>query len=295
MTARNPQQATAAPASRFADLPHALVGGMRMIALDRQQTAELMVQVALERRGQVGRPYVMSSANGEVISRCANEPRVAAMFAEADLLNADGQPLVWASRLFCKTPLPERVATTDLFHDVAKIAVRQGITCYLYGATDDENAAAVARAEAMHPGLAVVGRSHGFHQGAALDTKIAEINGLKPDILWLALGVPREQEFCRAFADQLTGVGLIKAPVNARRTGCRNTASNGSTASKKNHAACSGATPSPTRMLCCCWRGAQANNASNINRYFWLPGRIAAKAATRIRAIFSKGKGPGCG
>jgi N-acetylglucosaminyldiphosphoundecaprenol N-acetyl-beta-D-mannosaminyltransferase len=210
MTAEKPPYAPAAPASRFADLPHALVGGMRMVALDRQQTAELMVQVALERRGQGGRPYVMSSANGEVISRCANEPGVAAMFAEADVLNADGQPLVWASRLFCKTPLPERVATTDLFHDVAKIAVRQGITCYLYGATDDENAAAVARAEAMHPGLAVVGRSHGFHQGAALTAKIAEINGLQPDILWLALGVPREQEFCRTFADQLTGVGLIK-------------------------------------------------------------------------------------
>ena len=197
-------------ANPFDQLPYAQVGGLRMAALDRQATAELMVKVARERRGQGGRPYVLSSANGEVLSRCANDAAVSSMFAEADLLNADGQPLVLASRLFCRTPLPERVATTDLFHDVAKLAIKRQITSYMYGATDDENQRAVARAQELYPGLPIVGRSHGFLTGNALDRRIDEINELKPDILWVALGIPREQEFYRQFADRLPQVGLIK-------------------------------------------------------------------------------------
>jgi N-acetylglucosaminyldiphosphoundecaprenol N-acetyl-beta-D-mannosaminyltransferase len=196
--------------SPFQQLPHAQVGGLRMAAIDRQQTAELMVKLALQRRGQSGRPFVLSSANGEVLSRCANDAHVSSMFAEADLLNADGQPLVLASRLFCQTPLPERVATTDLFHDVAKLAIDRQISGYMYGATDAENQLAVERARQLHPGLPIIGRSHGFLSGAALDRKIEEINDLKPDILWVALGIPREQEFCRQFASRLPNVGLIK-------------------------------------------------------------------------------------
>jgi N-acetylglucosaminyldiphosphoundecaprenol N-acetyl-beta-D-mannosaminyltransferase len=194
----------------FDQVPHSQVGGLRLAALNRQDTAELMANVALQRRGQGGRPFVLSSANGEVISRCANDATVSAMFTEADLLNADGQPLVLASRLFCRTPLPERVATTDLFHDVATLAIKRQITCYMYGATDEENQRAVARAQELHPGLPIVGRCHGFLTGEALDRKIAEINELKPDILWVALGIPREQEFCRQFADRLPQVGMIK-------------------------------------------------------------------------------------
>jgi N-acetylglucosaminyldiphosphoundecaprenol N-acetyl-beta-D-mannosaminyltransferase len=202
-------QATRRP-NPFDLLPSARVGGLRIVALDRKDTAELMVRTAQQRRGQGGRPYVLSSANGEVVSRCATDAHVASMFAEADLLNADGQPLVLASRLFCRTPLPERVATTDLFHDVAQLAIDRQITCYMFGATDDENERAVERAKQMHPGLPIIGRSHGFLTGDALDRKIDEINELKPDVLWVALGIPREQEFCRQFADRLPQVGLIK-------------------------------------------------------------------------------------
>jgi N-acetylglucosaminyldiphosphoundecaprenol N-acetyl-beta-D-mannosaminyltransferase len=197
-------------AKYFGQLPHAVVGGLRIVALDRQQTAELMTATALQRRGQGGRTLLLSSANGEVLSKCATDAHVSELFAEADLLNADGQPLVVASRLFCRTPLPERVATTDLFHDVAKLAVQRKLTFYMYGATDDENQRAVARAEQMHPGLKIIGRSHGFLTGTALERKIDEINHLKPDIMWIALGVPREQEFCRQYADRLGNVGMIK-------------------------------------------------------------------------------------
>ena len=66
---------------------------------------------------------------------CARHASIRALFLSTDLIHADGMPLVFASRLLCKTALPERVATTDLFHDVARIALERGATFYLLGAT----------------------------------------------------------------------------------------------------------------------------------------------------------------
>jgi N-acetylglucosaminyldiphosphoundecaprenol N-acetyl-beta-D-mannosaminyltransferase len=194
------------PADPFPTVPKCNLGGLPIAVLDREETAKLIVAAALERREK---PLILSSANGEVISRCHRDPELARLFAGADLLNADGQALVFASRLVGQ-PLPERVATTDLFHDVARHAVRTGATFYLFGATEAVNAEAFRRAQARHPGLRIAGRSHGYLEGEELADKIDEIRAIAPDILWVALGVPREQEFCETWAAQLDTVGAIK-------------------------------------------------------------------------------------
>lgn len=193
----------------FRDVATVQVGGMDIAVLDRAATADLMIgRAQSHQRGT--RPLILSSANGEVLSRCAKQPFVRELFGDADLLNADGQPLVLASRYLCREALPERVATTDLFHDVARRAVETGTTFYMFGASEAENKAATERALQLYPGLKIVGRANGYLSGKELDDKIAEINELGPDILWLALGVPVEQSFCRAFASRLDNVAIIK-------------------------------------------------------------------------------------
>src|SRR5262249_58456100 len=94
--------------------------------------------------GRVGRTLYLPSANGEVLARCSTEPMTERLFRAADLINADGQPLVTVSRFKSKTPLPERVATTDLFHVVARKAAAAGLTFYMFGADEEENPTAVA-------------------------------------------------------------------------------------------------------------------------------------------------------
>jgi exopolysaccharide biosynthesis WecB/TagA/CpsF family protein len=197
-----------APEAVFADVPRVVMAGLPIAALGLHDTARLMVQAA--RRPRPGRPLYLTSANGEVISRCAREPGLIDLFRSADLVSADGQPMVAASRLVSGVPLPERVATTDLFPIVADEAARRGLTFYMLGATEAENRRAVVRALERHPGLRIVGRSHGYLAGPALDDTVAMIDRLAPDILWLALGVPREQAFVRDFAHRLPNVGVIK-------------------------------------------------------------------------------------
>jgi N-acetylglucosaminyldiphosphoundecaprenol N-acetyl-beta-D-mannosaminyltransferase len=67
-----------------------------------------------------------------VLARCSTEPMTDRLFRSADLINADGQPRVTVSRLTSALRLLERVATTDLFHVVARKAEAAGLTFYLY-------------------------------------------------------------------------------------------------------------------------------------------------------------------
>lgn len=189
--------------------PTVLVGGMPISTADRKATAALMIRAARERcRGS--RPLYFTSVNGETIARANADKDIETLFRSADHIAADGQPLVLASRWLCRESLPERVATTDLFHDVAELAEKSGSTFYLLGSTEAENARAVAVISAAYPALKIIGHSHGYLSGKALETKLDEIDRLAPDILWLGLGVPLEQIFVRDFSTRLTNVGIIK-------------------------------------------------------------------------------------
>lgn len=192
-----------------AKIPRISLGGLRLAVLDIEQTADFMIEMVFPKR-RVDRPLYLTSANGEVLARCSTEPMTGRLFRAADLINADGQPLVTVSRLQSSTPLPERVATTDLFHVVARKAQAAGLTFYMFGADEPENAAAVDNVQRMYPGLRIVGRSHGYLRGQALRDKVAEINALAPDYLWVALGVPYEQAFVDEFTPLLSNVGIIK-------------------------------------------------------------------------------------
>lgn len=188
-----------------------IIGGMPVDVVDRFAAASAIISAAhARRRTRNGRPLYFTSVNGEVIARAFIQPAIAALFEDADQIVADGQPLVVASRVICRRSLPERVATTDLFHDVAKLAEKGGETFYLFGASKSENVRAVAAVRAAYPALRIVGHSHGYLTGEALESTLAVINRLAPDILWVGLGVPREQQFIIEHAAKLNNVGVIK-------------------------------------------------------------------------------------
>src|SRR5260370_14916302 len=195
-----------------AGVPRITLGGLRLAVLDLEQTANFMIDVVFPRR-RVGRQIHLTSASGQVLARCSAEPMTGRLFRAADLINADGQPLVTVSWLKSPTPLPERVATTDLFYVVARKAAAARLTFYMFGADEEENAAAVANVREMCPDLRIVGHCHGYLSGDALRAKVDEINTLAPDYLWVALGVPYEQAFVEEFTPRLSNVGVIKTSV----------------------------------------------------------------------------------
>ncbi|PYF04169.1 exopolysaccharide biosynthesis WecB/TagA/CpsF family protein [Rhodopseudomonas faecalis] len=191
--------------------PRVVLGGLPIAVVDREQSAKAMVDEALRRRGLWRYPAYLTSANGEVTYRCATNEAERELFMQADAIHADGMPHVFASRVRCEEALPERVATTDLFYDVAAEAETRGATMYMLGATEQANAAAAAKVMERFPKLQLVGRRHGFFDSP--DDEIAacnEIAALSPDILWVSMGVPYEQQFVIRNRQRLTSVGVIK-------------------------------------------------------------------------------------
>jgi exopolysaccharide biosynthesis WecB/TagA/CpsF family protein len=195
----------------LSDLPTLPLGGLPIALIDRKQSARSMVDIALARRGAQSPPPIVTSANGQVISMCAAEPGMRSLFLQADLIHADGMPLVFASRFKFKTPLPERVATTDLFHDVAELAEQRRASFYMLGGTREIIDAAIGNVRKLYPKLAIGGFSHGYlRRDGDEERVIAAVNAARPDILWIGMGAPRELAFAVRNRDLLTGVGLIK-------------------------------------------------------------------------------------
>src|ERR1700689_3062600 len=80
------------------DVPIATIGGLPIAVIDRAQSAKLMVDAALARRASGRTPLVFPSANGQVLSMCASDPDIRDLFLAADLIHADGMPMVFVSR-----------------------------------------------------------------------------------------------------------------------------------------------------------------------------------------------------
>lgn len=191
-------------------VPVATIGGLPIAVIDRTASARRMLDLAIARRGTGARALVVTSANGQVLSMCARDQRIRDLFLDADLIHADDMPLVFASRLLCRTPLPERVATTDFFHDVARIAPARGATFYLLGATKTVIEQAARRAQTLYPDLKLVGWHSGYFTPAEERDVIAGINLVHPDVLWLGMGAPAELMFAIRHRDALRAVGVIK-------------------------------------------------------------------------------------
>jgi N-acetylglucosaminyldiphosphoundecaprenol N-acetyl-beta-D-mannosaminyltransferase len=203
--------APAAPASGDRlDVPLETIGDLPIAVIDRARSARLMIDLAAARRNSGQAPYVLTSANGQVLSMCAHDAQVRQLFLAADLIHADGMPLVFASRWLAGRPLPERVATTDLFHDVARLGADSGTTFYLLGATDAVIAAAARRAALFHPRLQICGHRSGYFDRGQEAEVVADINRARPDILWVGMGAPRELAFALRNRRRLGGVGVIK-------------------------------------------------------------------------------------
>jgi N-acetylglucosaminyldiphosphoundecaprenol N-acetyl-beta-D-mannosaminyltransferase len=197
--------------NRFHEWRRIRIGDLPVVVANRIETARVMVDESLRRRGLWRYPAYLTSTNGEVTYRCATNESERSLFLQADAIHADGMPHVFVSRLRCGIALPGRVATSDLFYDVAYEAEAKGATMFMLGATELSNATAARLVANRFPGLKLVGRRSGFFRNDDEEIRVCgQIAELAPDILWVSMGVPREQRFIVRHRHRLTSVGVIK-------------------------------------------------------------------------------------
>jgi exopolysaccharide biosynthesis WecB/TagA/CpsF family protein len=173
-----------------------MVGGLKTACLARGALTRMMVTDCLAaRETQDAHPKLVFASNGHAIALAAQDKNFRDVFVQADIVHADGQAAVFASRLLTATPIPERSATTDFIHDAAEAAIEHGLRFFLLGATEEANEKAARTLRETYPGLQIVGRRHGYFSATDEDEVCDEINLTQPDVIWVGLSVPREYEF----------------------------------------------------------------------------------------------------
>ncbi len=134
--------------------------------------------------------------NLDIIRRCQNDLVFASLVAESSLVVADGMPLIWASKVQ-GTPLPQRIAGSDLISTLSVAAAARRKTIFLLGGDDGVAEKAAKVLEAKAPGMQVVGTycpPFGFDKSETEIQKIiSAITSVKPDIIWVALGSPKQE------------------------------------------------------------------------------------------------------
>ncbi len=143
-----------------------------------------------------GHGGVVVTPNLDHLRRCLKDIRFGALVAEADLVVADGMPLIWASRLQ-GTPLPERVAGSDLISSLSAAAAEKGRSIFLLGGAPNTAEGAARVLQQRHPNLKIAGTHFppmGFEEDdKAIEAMIAQLQAAKPDIVYVALGSPKQE------------------------------------------------------------------------------------------------------
>jgi N-acetylglucosaminyldiphosphoundecaprenol N-acetyl-beta-D-mannosaminyltransferase len=184
------------------------------LRLDRVSEAEAIDHVigALD----AGRGGWLLAMNLDTLRQYARSEELPALFERADLIVADGMPLIWASRL-AGTPLPARVAGSDLIWSLTAEAARNGRSVFLLGGAPGVCERAADALRARSPGLAVAGTHsppYGFESDAAeLDAIRARLREARPDVVYVGLGFPKQERLIAQLRDELprswfVGVGI---------------------------------------------------------------------------------------
>ncbi len=185
------------------------IGGLHTIVATKDELASLMVEDCVMATPETS-PKLVFSSNGQGVSYSGRNPQFAAAMRKADIIHADGMPVVFASRLLTKTPLPERVGTTDFFHNAAQAASDAGLSFYMLGGTEAENQRAVNVIKKTYPKLCIAGRRNGYFPRSEDENVCAEIRESGCDVLWVAFGKPLQEFWSVENKDRLRGVGWLK-------------------------------------------------------------------------------------
>jgi N-acetylglucosaminyldiphosphoundecaprenol N-acetyl-beta-D-mannosaminyltransferase len=165
--------------------------GYPMLAATMDEVVHLCADAIAERR-----PVQIGVLNAAKVVNAAHDPGLHEAMLSCDVILADGQSVVWASRML-RQPLPERVAGIDLFVRLLELADAQHLSVYLLGATP---AVVEKVAEVMgttYPGARLAGYRDGyFDDPEAVARAIADSH---PDMLFLGMTSPKKEKFLERF------------------------------------------------------------------------------------------------
>jgi N-acetylglucosaminyldiphosphoundecaprenol N-acetyl-beta-D-mannosaminyltransferase len=181
--------------------------GVPLALTDYERTIEWMdATIATGQRG-----YVCVAAVHTVMA-CQEDPELRAAVLGSDLTVPDGQPLVWAMNALGHD-LSSRVYGPDLMARYCERAALTGARMFLYGGRNQGALVQLAlNLRTRYPGLNIVGGyAPPFRAltGEEEDFVLDEINRSQADVVWIGIGVPKQEKWMAAMRDRLRAPVLV--------------------------------------------------------------------------------------
>ncbi|MFE8696448.1 WecB/TagA/CpsF family glycosyltransferase [Cytobacillus sp. FJAT-53684] len=133
------------------------------------------------------------TANPEIVMKAAEELEYMNLIHQATYVTADGIGVIKAAGLL-GTPLPERVTGYDTMIDLLHKGNEKKHKIYLLGAQQDTIDKAVVNIKKDYPNIEIVGAHNGFFDWNSDEIPL-EIEQKQPDLVFVALGVPRQEKW----------------------------------------------------------------------------------------------------
>jgi len=141
-----------------------------------------------------GRPHQHVVVNVDKLVKASRDPELRRIINQCALVNADGMPVVWASRLLGK-PLKERVAGIDLFEALMQRAALKGWRVYLLGAREEVVRRVKEIYEQRYPQLTIAGYHNGYWAPEEAEGLAERISAARTDLLFVAVSSPKKEKF----------------------------------------------------------------------------------------------------
>ncbi len=154
--------------------------------------------------------YVVTP-NVDCIVKLERDAKLREIYEYADLILADGKPLIWISKLYGK-PIKEKVSGSDLFPRICEMAEQKGYSLFLLGAADGVAQKAADNLKDRFPKLQIKGvysPPMGFEKNEKeIEKTISIVRNASPHILIVGLGCPKQELLIYKYRERL------KAPIS---------------------------------------------------------------------------------
>lgn len=155
------------------------------------------------------RPHAIFAVNPEKNFSIAKDGLFNDIIKNADLLLPDGIGVVLAARILYGADL-ERLPGSEFIFDICDIAVNGSYGVFVFGAKEDVNRRAVDQLKIRYPDLKIVGRSNGYAKEFDMPNLIDRINASRAEILFLALGSPKQEKWYATYKNRLNHVKVVQ-------------------------------------------------------------------------------------
>lgn len=176
--------------------------------------------------------HTIVTVNVAILMMMRKDPQLACAVRAADMVVADGVPLIWVSR-WLRSPLPHRVTGVDLMLELLRVGSERGLSVFLLGTTQERLDALACVIGERYPGVRIAGRRNGYFGPDQHGEVAAQIREARADVLLMGMPAPMKEVWSERLRDELhtpaiLGVGgafdvlagyVRRAPVPVQNVG----------------------------------------------------------------------------